>query len=494
MLYVRQLFVLAIGLYTSRLTLEVLGETDFGIYAAVGGITSLMAILTTSLATGTQRFITFELGKGNIERLNRVYVTSINIHVILSIILLIVGEVAGSWFIFCKMTIPAERLWTAFYVFQFTLFNSAFTIINAPNHAEIVAHEDMGIWAFISIADSVLKLISVACLFLISWDKLLIYSFALFIIQFLQRTFCLWFCKKSYPEVKYSFIWDSVLIKDMMKIAGWSGLNNLAVTGFIQGVSILLNVFFGPVLNAAYSIAMQAYSGIRQFCSSFQLASNPQIVKLYSVGEYDRMQRLLLSVCKFSFFLIFVLSLPFLINANFVLSIWLKEVPAHTESFFILLLVYAYIDVLAYPLDIAAQATGKLKHYSITVSIIVLSTLVFAYIAYRFNAIAESIYIIAIIVSGFSLFARLFHLQRLIGLNVSSFIKTVAARIAIVAFVTFGALFVIYNISPHSTAISIAFFPISWTLAVVIVYLCGLDSGEKAFVKQAVNKISRRWL
>ena len=492
LLYLRQLMTLWLSLYTSRLTLQVLGETDFGIYATVAGFTALLATLTTSLASGTQRFITFELGRGDMQKLNRVYCTSINIHVMLSIILILLGEIFGSWFIFNKMTLPPERIMTAFWVFQFTIFNSVFALINTPNNAEIIAHEDMGVWAFLSILDAVLKFVAVFSLFFITWDHLILYAFFLFLIQFLIRTISVIWCKRNYVEVKYHFVYDKLLLKSMLTVTGWTGLNNFAVTGFIQGVNLLLNVFFGPVLNAAYTIAMQAYSGIRQFCSSFQLASNPQIVKLYATGELGKMQSLLFSVCKLSFFLIFILALPFIVNAHFVLSIWLKEVPTHTESFFILLLLYAFVDVLAYPLDIAAQATGKLKNYSITVSGVVLSTLVFSYIAFSLKAMPESIYIIAILVSCLGLIVRISFLRCMIGFDCVLFIKNVILRILLVGLLSAALPIFLSHLMINGIKTVVVLFFTSFVVSVVMVYFIGLNQSEKRVIKEMCNKISRK--
>lgn len=492
LLYVRQLLTLGLSLYTSRLTLQVLGETDFGIYATVAGFTALISTLTTSLASGTQRFITFELGRGDMEKLNRVYCTAINIHVLLSILLVLIGETIGVWFIFNKMSVPPERLMIAFWVFQLTLMNTVLALINTPNNAEIVAHEDMGTWAFVSIVDAVLRCVCVISLFYISWDKLLMYAFFLFAIQFLIRTLCIWWCKRKYIEVKYHFVWDKPLLKSMLSITGWTGLNNLAVTGFIQGVNLLLNVFFGPVLNAAYIVAMQAYSGIRQFCASFQLASNPQIVKLYSVGELDKMHNLVISVCKLSFYLIFLLSLPFIIESNFVLSLWLKDVPEHTQSFFILLLIFAYFDVFAYPLDISAQATGKLKKYSLSVSIVFISILLFAYIAYSLGGVPETIYYIAILITNICVFIRLFSLRLLIGLSVKRFATAVLLRCLLVGSISTILPFVIYSMLPQSLWSVLTVFVASFLSSIVTIYLLGLDKNEREVSKNILKKILAR--
>ena len=234
---------------------------------------------------------------------------------------------------------------------------------------------------------------------------------------------------------------------------------------------------------------MQAYSGIRQFCSSFQLASNPQIVKLYAAGELEKMQSLLFSVCKLSFFLIFILALPFIVNAHFVLSIWLKEVPAHTETFFILLLIYSFVDVLAYPLDIAAQATGKLKNYSITVSSVVLSTLVFSYIAFSLKAIPESIYIIAILVSCLGIIVRLLFLKCMIKLDWVLFIKDVIIRILLVGLLSAALPVILPQFMLNGMKTVIVSFFLSFVISVAMVYFIGLNKSEKRVIKEMCNKI-----
>lgn len=487
LLYIRQLLTLGLSLYTSRLTLQVLGETDFGVYATVAGFTALLSTLTTSLASGTQRFISFELGRGNIQRLNIVYCTAINIHLILSIVLIIIGETIGVWFIFNKMNVPQDRLITAFWVFQMTILNSVLALINSPNNAEIIAHEDMGVWAFVSILEVVLRCICVIGLFYISWDKLIVYSVSLFSIQLLMRAICIGWCKRKYTEVHFRFIWDIILIKSMLSVTGWIGLNNLAVTGFIQGVNIMLNVFFGPMLNAAYTIAMQAYSGIRQFCSSFQLASNPQIVKLYSKEDFKSLHELLISVCKFSFFLIFVLALPFLINAKAIMHFWLKDVPAHCESFFILLLIYAFIDVLVYPLDIAAQATGKLRNYSISISLAVLSILLIGYIAFTMGSIPESIYIVAIIMSWVSLTLRLLFLRKLIRLSFMDFIRNVILRIIFVGLTSVILPLILLYLLDESILSSVILFVVSFLFPILSVFFIGLNETERNMLKKGIS-------
>ena len=448
LLYVRQLFVLVLALYTSRLTLQVLGESDFGVYVAVGGLTALLSIITSSMSSSTQRFMTFELGRKNFDRLNLIYVTSVQIHTILSVVFVLFAEVLGLYFIYYHMVLPHDRLDVTFWVFQFSIINCVLGLINIPNNAAIIAHEDMGVFSLFSILDALLKITVVICLSYISWDKLLFYAFFLLVIQIINRTIAIVWCHIKYAECHYIHKVDKVLIRQMFNFAGWDGLMNLSVSGFIQGVNILLNVFFGPAMNAAYSVAMQAYSGIRSFCSNFQLASNPQIVKLYSEGNNDEMVKLVYMVCKISFFLIFALSLPFLLNANYILGLWLVQVPEHTTVFFCILLIYAYINVWVYPLDVCAKATGKLKRYSLIVSLITIVPLPLAFILYHFVAIPEIIYYIAIFSSFCGIIAQINCLRPLIGIKVSSFMYKVVFNCCFTAAI---AIIIPYSFSYIST-------------------------------------------
>ena len=494
LLYFRQIFTLFISLYTASLTLRVLGEVNYGIYAAIGGFTSLISIITNSLTTGTQRFITYELGRGDLERLNKVYCTSINIHIFLAIILLIFGEIIGTWFIFHEMEIPPERTMTAFIILQFTLFNSALSLINTPNSAEIVAHEDIGAWSIVSIIDTILKLVAVAILYFITWDKLISYAAFLFIIQFLNRTICVMWCKRKYPEVTYKFIWDKELFKSILKISGWSSLPKLAQTGFVQGNSIILNIYFGPIVNAAYAIALQAFTGIKQFSNNFQIASMPQIVKSYSIGDIDRTRKLLFSVSKMSFYMIYLISLPFILNAKTVLVFWLKDVPEHTTNIFILLLIYAFTDIFSTPLDIVAQAVGKLKKYSLCVSLCIISTLLFSIIAIQYIAIPEIIFIIAITISWLCIFIRLSCLKQIIEINIKDFCANVLVSCAIVVIISLLPLVLLNKTyDTDNLFFLIIKFLFSFLFVASTIYFVGLNKQEKiqinGFIKKMLIKI-----
>lgn len=485
LLYVRQLLTLFLALYTSRLTLQVLGVTDFGIYFAVGGVTAFLIILTSSLSSSSQRFLTFSLGNGDANRLNQIYITSVNIHILLSFVLIVIAETIGLWFLYNKMVIPVERLPVAFWVYQLSVLSAIVYVLNAPNNAVIIAHEDMGTFALFSILDAVLKFGGVIYLFFISWDKLLAYAIMLFLMQTINPIVAFIYCRIKYVECKYKLLMDKALFKSMVGLASWNMLSSLAIMGFVQGTNILLNLFFGLGLNSAYAVASQAYSGVRSFTSNFQLASNPQIVKLYSKGETEEMHTLLMRVCKYSFYLIFVISFPFILNAHTVLALWLKNVPAHSETFFVLLLIFAYIDVMAYPLDIAAQATGNLKKYSIYVSCCIISTLPLSYVCFKLGAIPETILIIALIVSFIGISIRLKLLSRMIGLSTQQFIKTVLLRpllfVSIISIIVIPIKNVIVINDIFSSCLYFIFIVI---VEISIFYAIGLDSSEKRLIKK----------
>lgn len=495
-LYLRQLLTLFLSLYTSRLTLQVLGVSDFGIYAAVGGITAFLSILTSSLASSTQRFLTFKIGEGNLHELNSTFCTSIQIHILLSGVIILLAETIGLWWVYEKMVIPSERFDIALWVYQISVLNAVCTILTAPYNAEIVAHEDLGPFALFSIIDSVLKVIFVALLFIIEWDRLLMYSLFLFFIQTLNRIICVAFCKIRYSECTLRWGINKSLFRSMLGLSGWNLISNLAIMGFIQGTNIILNFFFGPLLNAAYSVASQAYSGIRQFTSSFQLASNPQIVKLYSQNDLNDMHKLVLNVCKYSFYLIFVLSFPFILNAEVILGIWLKEIPAHSVMFFILLLLFAYVDVMAYPLDVAAQATGQLKKYSIVVSVCVISSLPISFVFFKLGAVPETILYVAIVVAFIGIFLRLLLLNKLIQLPIRQFVLGAVYKpvlLLIIATLVLVPIKIWMNLD--GIMLSIIFFIFSFMIVCILCYKLGLVKNERMMIKEYalkfINKITK---
>lgn len=319
------LFMMAVTLYTSRVVLNTLGVQDYGIYNVVGGVVAMFGFINSSMASATQRYITFALGKGDKNNLKKVFSTSLQIHVMISVLIVILGETIGLWFMYEQMKIPADRMNAAFWVLQCSIISAVIMILSVPYNADIIAHEKMSAFAYISILEVVLKLVIVYLLLISPFDKLIFYAFLILAVQILIRFCYSLYCNKHFEESKYQKIWDKHLFKEMTGFAGWSMFGNLSSVLFSQGLNMLLNVFFGPVANAARAIAVQVQTAIQQFVGNFQMALNPQITKTYAKGELNEMHKLIFRSARFSFYLLFFISLPVLLETKFILTIWLKQ-------------------------------------------------------------------------------------------------------------------------------------------------------------------------
>jgi O-antigen/teichoic acid export membrane protein len=432
LLYFRMIITMIISLYTSRIVLNTLGIIDFGIYNVVGGVVIMFGFLNSAMASSTQRFLTFELGKHNSKRLKEVFSMSVTLHVIISIVIILLSETIGVWFINSKLTIPVERLSAANWVFQFSVFTSVLTILSVPYDAAIISHERMNVFAYISILEVTLKLAVVYLLQLFGYDKLVLYSILIFLVSLVLRIIYGIYCTRNFKEAKYHFYWEKPLFAEMTSFAGWNLFGVFAGIGYGQGVNILLNIFFGPVVNAARGIAFQVMGAVNQLINNFQIAVNPPITKAYAVNDENTMYKMIFSSSKFSFYLLLLFIIPLFIETKLVLSIWLKNVPDYTISFTRLVLIDLLICSLSGPLQILAQATGKVRNYQLVVSTILLLNLPFSYILLKMGYPPQSTFVASIILSTAALFARLIVLKKLTTFPVTSFLKKVVLTVILV--------------------------------------------------------------
>ncbi|WP_270534761.1 lipopolysaccharide biosynthesis protein [Parabacteroides johnsonii] len=425
LLYTRMLLMMLVSLFTSRVILQVLGIEDYGVYNVVGGIVSMFAFINGGMVAATQRYITFELGSGNKERLQRVFSTSLQIHAMISILIVILGETVGLWFLQEKLVIPEDRMIAAMWVYQCSILVCVLNIMSIPYNADIVAHEKMSAFAMISVVEVVLKLLVVYLLMLFPFDKLIVYAILLLAVQFSIRLVYTAYCKRHFEESSYIHRWNSDLIKEMLGFAGWSFWGSLAVVLYTQGVNMMLNVFFGPVVNAARGIAIQVQSAVLQFVMNFQMALNPQITKSYAAGNLDQMHSLMFRSARFSFLLLFFIALPVLLETNFLLTLWLKTVPDHTVIFAQIMLCISLVYTTANPCIIANQATGKVKVYQAVVGGILLAILPISYIVLKMGAPAYSVFIVHFCVESVAQFSRMFMLRKLIDLPIWAYMKNI---------------------------------------------------------------------
>lgn len=488
-LYLRMIFILCVGLFTSRVVLNTLGVEDYGLYNVVGGFVTIFAFLNGAMSTATQRFITFELAKGNLERQRITFSTAIIIHFALATIILVLAETIGLWMLYEKLVIPEERLTAAMWVYQLSIASCFLSIVSLPYNAMIIAHEKMSAFAFISIMDVVLKLVIVYFLTITPFDRLIFYAVLLFGVQLLNRIIYGYYCSKNFEEARFVFAFDKSIFKEMGNIAGWSLFGNLAGVGYTQGLNLLLNMFFGPAVNAARGVAVTVQGIVSGFVSNFQMALNPQITKSYAVNDLKRMHTLIYASSKYSYFLLFIIVLPVFIEAATILTIWLKLVPGHTVWFLRLTLCIMLVEALANPLMVSSQATGKVKKYQSVVGGTLLLIVPVAYCALRLGCNPETIFVIHLF---FALIAQLFRLcimAPLIQMSLYEYFRKVILRVALVSCTTSIPMYLIYKILPNTLLYCMLIIGLSILINVGVVIGLGLSDNERTMVYTKLRTI-----
>ncbi|MBD9188286.1 MAG: lipopolysaccharide biosynthesis protein [Bacteroides fragilis] len=497
LLYFRMLFLMLVSLYTSRVNLNALGIEDFGIYNVVGGLVAMFSIISGSLVSSISRFITFELGTENKEKLKKVFSTAVSIQFFLVIIVVILAETIGLWFLNNKMVIPEERILAANIIYQFSIISFALSLMSIPYTGTIVAHEKMSAFAYISIFDVIGKLAVALTISIAPIDKLIWFAgFIVFNSTIIQSIY-IFYCKRHFEECTYHFIFDKSLLKNMFGFAGWNFIGSIAAILRDQGGNIVINMFCGPAVNAARGVAMQVNNAVSGFVSNFETALNPQITKSYASGNYDYMMQLIFQGARLSYYILLILALPIISNTHFILQLWLGQVPKHTVLFVQLVLFFTMSESLANPLINAMLATGKIKKFQIIVGGLNLVNLPLSYICLRLGCIPESVVIIAIIISMICEMARVIMLRNMIHFPARSFLKKVYFNVIFVT-ITASILplylhFILEENIYTFTLISVVSF--SCTLLSILYIGCSSEERVMVFskVKVIVNKVSKRY-
>ena len=488
-LYLRMIFILCVGLFTSRVVLNTLGVEDYGIYNVVGGFVTIFTFLNGAMATATQRFITFELAKGNLERQKITFSTAIIIHFVLALVILVFAETIGLWMLYKKLVIPEGRFTAAMWVYQLSIASCLLSIVSLPYNAMIIAHEKMSAFAFISIMDVVLKLVIVYFLTITSFDRLIFYAILLFVVQLLDRIIYGYYCSRNFEEARFVFAFDKRIFKEMGNIAVWSLFGNLAGVGYTQGLNLLLNMFFGPAVNAARGVAVAVQGIVSGFVSNFQMALNPQITKSYAVNDLERMHSLIYASSKFSYFLLFVIVLPVFIEADYILVVWLKLVPEHTIWFLRLTLCIMLVETLANPLMVSSQATGKVKIYQSVVGGTLLLIVPVAYCVLRLGCNPETVFVVHLI---FALLAQLFRvciMAPLIQMPIYEYINRVVLRVILVTCTVSALMLIIYKVLPNTLNFAILIIVLSVLVTGIVIIACGFSCNERVMVFTKLRNI-----
>lgn len=435
-LYIRMIIMMLVSLYTTRVVLSALGEINYGIYDVVGGLVTMFTIISSSLSGSVSRFFTYALGKGDIKEQRKVFSTSINIHIILAIGVIIFIISFGIWFLNNKMDIPYDRLYAANIVLLCSTISFAISLITVPYNAAIIAHESMSTFAYMTIFDATAKLAIAIAINFHTGDKLILYALLCLIPPTASLTIYWYFCKHKFSACKYSFIWDKLLFKEIFSFAGWNLFGSTSEVLKTQGVSIAINIFCGPAANAARGIAIQINSAISRFTSNFTMALNPQIIKEYAASNLTRVYNLVFNGSRFSYFLFLFIAIPVFMESGTILKIWLGNVPTHATTFTRLILVLSLSEIISNTLIVAQSASGKIKKYQIVIGCITILNLPLSYIFLKLGFTPEYTFIIAIIISQICLAARLILLKEMIGLPIRRFLKEVYFKIALVTIVS----------------------------------------------------------
>jgi len=437
-LYLRMLLTMGVGLFTFRIVFATLGVDNYGVYNVVGGIVIAFSFLTSSLATVTQRFLTFELGRNDIDKLKNTFSAALNIHILMAVGIFILAETIGLYFLIHKINIPSGRENAAIWVYQFSVLTMFSSIIQLPYNASIIAHERMNIYAYFSIIDVLLKLLIVYCLYISKYDKLITYAALLFAVNILVMIIYLLYCKKHFCECRFRLFFDKPLYASIVSFSGWSLMGVGGVTMATQGVNIVLNLFFGAAINAARGIAVQVSNAVTSFVNNFQTAANPQIVKLYARGQTIELNTLLFLNSKFSFSIMWVLSLPIFLKLDKILNIWLNHVvPEYASLFCRLILLQAIIYCIQRPFVMACLAVGKMRMFQLTTTPALLLILPLSYLFLKLGYPAYLPFIIYIIMTIIEFIIEIFLLKQWIDLSGMKFLYTVIFPVFIVILTSF---------------------------------------------------------
>lgn len=485
-LYIRTLVTMGIGLYTSRIVLNVLGINDYGIYNVVGGVVAMFSIISASLSQSISRYLTFEQGKDNIQRLKTIFSTGVNIQIIMSFIILIFAETIGKWFLNNKLNIAPDRLYAANWVLQFSILSFIVTLISVPYNAAIIAHEKMKAFAYVGIIEASFKLIIVIALYFSPIDLLITYAFMLFLVSCVIRFIYGKYCKKHFEECRYKFIIDKKLFFSMSKFAGWNFISSTMYILNTQGVNIISNLFFGVGINASRGIAIQVDSITKRFVNDFTTAVRPQIIKSYSSGDFDYNAKLICKSTKFSYFLMMFFAIPLIFETETILHLWLKTYPDYAPDFIRLTMMFSLTWILGELLYTNILAIGKLKKYMITETCISCMIFIGSYILFHLNYSPIVPYVIFIVVYAILIAVRLLFLNKLQHFPINMYLKETLYPVIIVSLLSI-IIPILVKILLASSIINSFIIILACVISICInIYVVGLKAEERKLV---VNKI-----
>ena len=491
-LYFRMLVLLAIGLYTSRVVLHSLGETDLGVYTTVGGFVALFAVISNSLSAAISRFLTFELGKGDQDRLRRIFSTAVVIQALIAAGIIFLAELAGPWYISRYMTIPPDRVHAAKVVFQFSVVTFAVNLVSVPYNASIIAHEKMTAFAYMGIFEGLCKLAIALLISVVPMDSLVFYALAMCLVAVAVRVVYQVYCRRNFRECRGKMAFDRSLLREMSGFAGWNFIG--AASGVLRdhGGTLVINLFFPAAVNAARALAIQVNGAVSQFATSFMTSMNPQITKSYASGDRKYMMSLAFRGSRFSLYLLMMLSFPILFNTPYLMDLWQVDVPDHSVRFVQLVLVLTMVEAVSAPLVTMMLATGDIKKYQIIVGGLQLLNVPLAWIALKLGGAPELVYVVAIALSAVCLAARMMLLKDMVGLDIKAFCLKVLCNIALVALLSVPVPLLLSMLLKENFLNMVLICAVAVLCTGAAVWTVGLSHGEREFLKaKALEKFGR---
>lgn len=492
-LYLRMFFILAVALYTSRVVLKTLGVSDYGVYNVVGGFVSMLAYLNSVLVGSTQRFISYALGKGDRIRINATFATAKQTHFFMVLIIAVIAETFGLWFVNHQLVISPDRMVAANWVYQCSVVSLLITIISIPYNSSVVAHEHMHVYAYVSILEVVLKLVILYLLVELPGDKLRIYALLHVAISLVTILCYIVYCHRHFEECRVKPAIDKHLFKEMISYSGWTTLGSMGFSFKDQLSNIIMNGFFGTTINAARGIAIQVNGAIVSFSTNFFMAISPQITKQYAAGNLEQSQKLVYLGARYSFLLLSLITIPIIVNINYILKLWLDTVPDYTASFLTITLLSSLLHSLTNSTTTAIQATGNIKWFQIGVSVIMLLELPAAYIILKAGYSPPYALLPVLFTYAFALVFRFFLLKKLIpSYSLKNYYIDIVFRCILIYGLCFGISYYLNKLMPEGFkgfALSVSFILI---LTSIIIYFLGINKNERVMFRQfVVSKMNK---
>lgn len=489
MLYVRMLLLMAIGLFTSRVNLQALGVDNYGINSVIAGFLSMFGIITGSMSNAISRFITVELGKGKLERLKQVFSTSISVQLFMGVLIVILIETFGIWFVSTKMQIPAGREVAAQWCLHCATITTFISLMSVPFNSAIVAHEKMSAFAYMTIVDALLKLAICYAIYISPFDKLVTFSVLGVFVSIITTSIYWIYCLRKFEETSFSFRFDKSLFKEIWGFAGW---NLFAQTAWIlntQGINMLMNLFFGVVVNAARGIAVQVNGIIQNFVNNFMMALNPQITKSYAAGDKESAFRLACRGCRFSFYIMLVLALPVMIESRQILHLWLGNPPAQADSFVVWTILSTLTTLLGNTLVTLQMAHGDIKKYQLWITVFGCIPFPLTWLMFKLGSPSIVAYYIYVAVYWGLIFVRYYLVHGMTGIPAKMYLGGVVARTHLVALLSAVLPLVIFFMMPESVLRLLLVGTASVLSSVIVIYAIGMNQAERNFIRNKIRLI-----